>query len=191
MGRYSALSVYSKLMLYQQVLKPVWTYGIQLWCCTSQSNRNIIRRFQYSVVSWMPPGTFAMATFIKIWMWQLSIASSNSMLRDMNNAYVGIKCRDSTAPAHSWPDQKTTTNKTIWTSVVYFLKVRLESNGLLVYILDCHNKSYYYYYYYHYHVLDIIHCHFIWNINQLYRFVRTSQETHYVSATSPTGQCCL
>jgi len=52
MGRYSALSVY-KLMLYQQVLKPVWTYGIQLWGCTSQSNRNIIQRFriEYSVVS--------------------------------------------------------------------------------------------------------------------------------------------
>ena len=42
MGRYSALSVYNKLMLYQQVLKPVWTYGIQLWGCTGQSNRNII-----------------------------------------------------------------------------------------------------------------------------------------------------
>jgi len=42
MGRYSALSVYNKLMLYQQVLKPVCTYGIQLWGCTGQSNRNII-----------------------------------------------------------------------------------------------------------------------------------------------------
>ena len=34
MGRYSALSVYNKLMLYQKVLKPVWTYDIQLWGCT-------------------------------------------------------------------------------------------------------------------------------------------------------------
>jgi len=49
MGRYAALSVYNKLMLYQQVLKPVWTYGIQLWGCTSQSNRNIIQRFQNRV----------------------------------------------------------------------------------------------------------------------------------------------
>jgi hypothetical protein len=44
---------------------------------------------EYSVVSWMPPGTFAMTTFIKIWMWQLPIESSNSMLKDMN-AYIGI-----------------------------------------------------------------------------------------------------
>ena len=50
MGRYSALSVYNKLMLYQQILKPVWTYGIQLWGCASQSNRNIIQRFQNRVL---------------------------------------------------------------------------------------------------------------------------------------------
>jgi hypothetical protein len=50
MGRYSALSVNNKLMLYQQVLKPIWTYGIHLWCCTSQSNRNIIQRFQNRVI---------------------------------------------------------------------------------------------------------------------------------------------
>jgi hypothetical protein len=47
-------------------------------------------RIEYSVVSWMPPDTFAMTTFIKIWMWQLSIAPSNSILKDMNNAYIGI-----------------------------------------------------------------------------------------------------
>jgi hypothetical protein len=35
MGHYSALSIYNKLMLYQQVLKPVWTYGIQLWDCST------------------------------------------------------------------------------------------------------------------------------------------------------------
>jgi hypothetical protein len=34
--------------------------------------------------------------------------------------------------------------------------------------------------------LFIVLC-FIWNSTQLYRLVRTSQETHYVSATSPTG----
>jgi hypothetical protein len=47
-------------------------------------------RIEYSVVSWMPHGTFALTTFIKIWLWQLSIASSNSMLKDMNNVYIGI-----------------------------------------------------------------------------------------------------
>jgi hypothetical protein len=44
-------------------------------------------RIEHPVVSWTPPGTFAMTTFIEIWM---SIASSNSMLKDVNNAYIGI-----------------------------------------------------------------------------------------------------
>ena len=28
----------------------MWTYGIQLWGCTSQSNRNIIQKFQNRVL---------------------------------------------------------------------------------------------------------------------------------------------
>ena len=45
-GSLFCLSVYNKLMLYQQVFKPVWNFGIRLWGCTGQSNRNIIQRFQ-------------------------------------------------------------------------------------------------------------------------------------------------
>ena len=36
MGRRSDLSVHNKLMLYKQILKPVWTYGIQLCGYTKQ-----------------------------------------------------------------------------------------------------------------------------------------------------------
>ena len=50
MNRYSTFSVYNKLLLYQQVLKPVWTYGIQLWGCTSENNRSIIQRCQNKVL---------------------------------------------------------------------------------------------------------------------------------------------
>ena len=50
MGRRSALSILNKLMLYKQILKPVWTYGIQLWGCTKQSNIAIIQRFQNKVL---------------------------------------------------------------------------------------------------------------------------------------------
>jgi hypothetical protein len=42
MERRSALSIHYKLMLYKQILKPVWTYGIQLWGHTKQSNTDII-----------------------------------------------------------------------------------------------------------------------------------------------------
>ena len=49
-GRYSALSMHNKILLYRQVLAPVWTYGIQLWGCTTQSNRTIIRRLQNKIL---------------------------------------------------------------------------------------------------------------------------------------------
>jgi hypothetical protein len=43
MERRSALSIHSKLILYRQILKPVWTYGIQLVGCMKQSNTDIIQ----------------------------------------------------------------------------------------------------------------------------------------------------
>jgi hypothetical protein len=50
MGRRSALTTHNKLVLYKQILKPVWTYGIQLWGCTKPSNIAIIQRFQNKVL---------------------------------------------------------------------------------------------------------------------------------------------
>jgi hypothetical protein len=37
LGHNSELSIYNKLILYKQVLRPVWSYGIQLWGCASDS----------------------------------------------------------------------------------------------------------------------------------------------------------
>jgi hypothetical protein len=50
MGKRLALTTYNKLVLYKQILKPVWTYGIQLWGCTKPSNIAIIQRFQNKVL---------------------------------------------------------------------------------------------------------------------------------------------
>jgi len=36
-------------MLYKQILKPVWPYGIQLWGCTEHSNTDIIQRMHNKV----------------------------------------------------------------------------------------------------------------------------------------------
>ena len=49
-GMNSSLSLHNKLLLYKQILKPIWTYGIQLWGCTKQSNIDIIQRFQNKVL---------------------------------------------------------------------------------------------------------------------------------------------
>jgi hypothetical protein len=50
LGRNSELSIYNKLILYKQILRPVWSYGIQLWGCASDSNIRVIQRFQNKVL---------------------------------------------------------------------------------------------------------------------------------------------
>jgi hypothetical protein len=44
--RKSQLSTTNKLPFYKTVLKPIWTYGIQLWGTASTSNIEILERFQ-------------------------------------------------------------------------------------------------------------------------------------------------
>lgn len=50
LGRNSELSVENKILVYKQILKPIWTYGIQLWGCTKKSNTTIIQNFQNKVL---------------------------------------------------------------------------------------------------------------------------------------------
>src|SRR6187551_3321700 len=49
-GRKSQLSIQNKVLLYNQVIKPVCIYGIQLWGCTKKSNRKIIQRRQNKIL---------------------------------------------------------------------------------------------------------------------------------------------
>ncbi|KAH8304972.1 hypothetical protein KR018_005083 [Drosophila ironensis] len=45
-GGRSKLRLQTKLLVYKAIIKPIWTYGIQLWGTTSKSNRAIIQRCQ-------------------------------------------------------------------------------------------------------------------------------------------------
>jgi hypothetical protein len=45
LGRRSKISIEGKLLFYKTVLKPIWTYGIQLWGAASNSNIEILQRF--------------------------------------------------------------------------------------------------------------------------------------------------
>jgi hypothetical protein len=45
-GKYSPLSLENKFLIYKRVLKPVWTYGIELWGCATKSNIAVIQRYQ-------------------------------------------------------------------------------------------------------------------------------------------------
>jgi hypothetical protein len=46
LGRSSRLSLPNKLLLYKSILKPIWTYGIQLWGTTSTANIEMLELFQ-------------------------------------------------------------------------------------------------------------------------------------------------
>jgi hypothetical protein len=50
LGRKSKLSTNNKLLVYKSLLKPIWTSGIQLWGTTSNSNIEILERFQSKVL---------------------------------------------------------------------------------------------------------------------------------------------
>jgi uncharacterized protein YeeX (DUF496 family) len=50
LGRNSELSVHNKLTLYKQVIRPVWSYGIQLWGYASESNIQVIQHYQNKVL---------------------------------------------------------------------------------------------------------------------------------------------
>lgn len=45
-GRHSKLKLSNKRLIYESIFKPIWTYGCEIWGTTSNSNRNIIDRFQ-------------------------------------------------------------------------------------------------------------------------------------------------
>ena len=46
----SKMSLDCKLLIYKTIIKPVWTYGIQLWGIAAKSNIQIIQRFQNKVL---------------------------------------------------------------------------------------------------------------------------------------------
>jgi len=49
-GKKSLLSLENKLLVYKGVIKPTWSYGIELWGCASKSNRVIMQRTQSKIL---------------------------------------------------------------------------------------------------------------------------------------------
>jgi hypothetical protein len=45
-GKNSQLSMANKLLIYKTILKPIWTYGIELWGCSKPSNTKVLPTFQ-------------------------------------------------------------------------------------------------------------------------------------------------
>lgn len=53
LGSRSSLLLDNKILLYKSILRPVWSYGCQLWGCTADSNIKLIQTFQNKVLRQM------------------------------------------------------------------------------------------------------------------------------------------
>ena len=49
-GKKSHLSIENKLLIYKPVLKPIWSYGIEMWRCASKSNIVNMQRSQSKIL---------------------------------------------------------------------------------------------------------------------------------------------
>jgi exosortase/archaeosortase len=84
LGSNSELSVHNKLILYKQVILPVWNYGIQLWGCANDSNIEVTQRYQNKVLKSLHHATFEIVAFIVISesrRLQISSLSSPSLMK--------------------------------------------------------------------------------------------------------------
>jgi hypothetical protein len=50
MDKNSQLSLENKIAVYKTIIKPVWTYGIELWRCSKPSNTKILQTFQSKIL---------------------------------------------------------------------------------------------------------------------------------------------
>lgn len=46
----SQLSIDNKILLYKSIIKPIWSYGLQLWGSSANSNLEILQRFQSKIL---------------------------------------------------------------------------------------------------------------------------------------------
>jgi hypothetical protein len=49
-GRKSKLSVANKILIYKTIIIPIWTYGLELWGCSSKSNIALLQRSQSKIL---------------------------------------------------------------------------------------------------------------------------------------------
>ena len=49
-GRKSQLSMENKLLIYKIIIKPIWTYDIEIWGCASKSSQAILQKAQTKIL---------------------------------------------------------------------------------------------------------------------------------------------
>jgi hypothetical protein len=63
LGRKSKLSPENKTLIYKCILKPIWTYGNQLWGCAKPSNTKIIQRLLSKVLRTITNASWYVSSF--------------------------------------------------------------------------------------------------------------------------------
>jgi hypothetical protein len=50
LGRKSNLAIENKLLIYETIIIPIWTYGLELWGCASKSSITVVQRSQSKIL---------------------------------------------------------------------------------------------------------------------------------------------
>jgi hypothetical protein len=50
LGRKSQLSTENKLLIYKTTIKPIWTYGTEIWGCAGKSSQAILQKAQSKIL---------------------------------------------------------------------------------------------------------------------------------------------
>jgi len=50
LGMKSQLSIENKLFIHKTTIKPIWTYGIEIWGCVSKSSQAILQKAQSKIL---------------------------------------------------------------------------------------------------------------------------------------------
>jgi hypothetical protein len=108
LGRHSPLFLRNKTLIYKVVLRPVWTYGIELWGCASSSNIEILQRYQSKVLRLITQAPWYVTN--QILHRDLGIAPVREIFKDRVKAHR--KTVGSPKPTHGTFDNSTTNPET-------------------------------------------------------------------------------
>jgi hypothetical protein len=84
LGRKSKLSTNNKLLIYKTILKPIWTYWIQLWSTASTSNIEILERFQLKALRMIVDAPYVPNAVIG---WDIQIPTAKDEIRCYSSQY--------------------------------------------------------------------------------------------------------
>jgi hypothetical protein len=81
----SHLSIENKLLIYKAVIKPIWSYGIELWGCASKSNIIIMQRSQTKILIALANAPWCVTNHIYIQASTSLTKETSSMKESINN----------------------------------------------------------------------------------------------------------